>query len=266
MKDDPPTAHITFDDGHAYERFMGRWTRAAGDAFLDWVAPPRRAHWLEVGCGTGAFTELVLNRCTPASLIGIDPAVPQIEFCQRRPIGQRADFRVADAQALPFSDDSFDVIASALVLNFIADIRRALSEMRRAARADAVVAGYVWDFASARAPNSCLVLGLREIGISPPRMPGSEISTLDFLKASFTQAGFKEVAVTSFDVSVTFANFDDFWRAQTPPFSPLTGIIAGLAPAIRKKLIDAVRAQAITGLDGAISCSARANAIKAAVP
>ena len=55
------TAH--FDDAAAYERFMGRWSRAAGSPFLDWLAPPAGARWLEIGCGTGAFTEQVLNTC-----------------------------------------------------------------------------------------------------------------------------------------------------------------------------------------------------------
>ena len=32
---------IRFDDGQAYEDFMGRWSRLAGDAFLDWLSPPR---------------------------------------------------------------------------------------------------------------------------------------------------------------------------------------------------------------------------------
>ena len=37
----------SFEDGAAYERFMGRWSRAAGAAFLDWLAPPPGLHWLD---------------------------------------------------------------------------------------------------------------------------------------------------------------------------------------------------------------------------
>ena len=43
---------ISFNDGDAYERFMGRWSRAAGRLFLDWLNPPPLARWLEVGCGS----------------------------------------------------------------------------------------------------------------------------------------------------------------------------------------------------------------------
>jgi len=56
-----------FADGQAYERLMGRWSRAAGELFLDWLSLPKGLKWLDVGCGTGAFTELVIPRTSPPS-------------------------------------------------------------------------------------------------------------------------------------------------------------------------------------------------------
>jgi SAM-dependent methyltransferase len=265
MTDDPATA-IAFDDGQAYERFMGRWSRAAGEIFLDWVAPPRRAGWLDVGCGTGAFTDLVIRKCAPASVVGVDPACAQIEYCRRQPMAEHVDFRVAHAQAMPFARGSFDVIASALVLNFVPDIRLALREMRRVGRSGGLVAGYVWDFAAARAPNSCIALGLHAIGIAAPSPPGTAVSTLDSLTAAFERAGFDDVGSTSFDIDITFATFDDFWHAHTPSFSPLTRIVVGLTHADRMKLMDFVRAHVVMAADGTTSWSARANAIRGRVP
>jgi hypothetical protein len=176
------------------------------------------------------------------------------------------DFQVADAHVLPFPDCSFDIVAHALVLNFVSDSHRAVGEMRRVGRSSSLVAGYVWDFASARAPNSCIALGLRRIDIAAPQMPGTDMSTLDSLKASFERAGLEDIRIRPFDVSVTFPDFDDFWHTQTPSFSPLTRIINGLTRANRMKLIDLVRGQLVFGLDGTVSCSARANAVKARVP
>ena len=46
-----------FDDGEAYERMMGRWSRLVGRKFLDWLDVPTEQRWLDAGCGNGAFTQ-----------------------------------------------------------------------------------------------------------------------------------------------------------------------------------------------------------------
>ena len=61
-----------FVDGEAYERRMGRWTRLAGEAFLNWLDVPTGLQWLDVGCGSGAFTEVLTARCLPAKVVAID--------------------------------------------------------------------------------------------------------------------------------------------------------------------------------------------------
>jgi len=78
-----PAAAISFDDGAAYERFMGRWSRAVGARFLDWLAPAAQAFWLEAGCGTGAFTQLVSGRCRPATIVAFDPSREQIAYARQ---------------------------------------------------------------------------------------------------------------------------------------------------------------------------------------
>ena len=47
---------IRFEDGAAYETYMGIWSRKVGEEFLAWLKPPRDLSWLDVGCGNGAFT------------------------------------------------------------------------------------------------------------------------------------------------------------------------------------------------------------------
>jgi ubiquinone/menaquinone biosynthesis C-methylase UbiE len=50
-----------YADGEAYERFMGRWSRASGREFVRWLDPSQGLLWLDVGCGTGAFPEVILD-------------------------------------------------------------------------------------------------------------------------------------------------------------------------------------------------------------
>jgi SAM-dependent methyltransferase len=257
---------ITFDDGAAYERFMGRWSRAVGTVFLDWLAPPKDARWLDVGCGIGVFTELILDTCSPAAAIAVDPAAAQIDYARNQPVARRADFRVADAQSLPFPDCGFDVVASALVINFIPDRPRALAEMRRVGRPAGIVAGYVWDFAAERSASWPSAGGLRQIGVEPPRVPGTEDSSIEALQSLFERAGFEEIAVRPIDVTVSFPDFDDYWRSQTQTFTPQGKIIAALPETDRVKLAGIVRAALSAGPNGSVAYSARANAIKSRVP
>jgi trans-aconitate methyltransferase len=73
-----------FTDGVAYEKLMGRFTRTAGEIFLDWLALPKGLGWVDVGCGTGAFTQLVLDCCAPSRIEALDPAEDQIAYALAR--------------------------------------------------------------------------------------------------------------------------------------------------------------------------------------
>jgi ubiquinone/menaquinone biosynthesis C-methylase UbiE len=257
---------FSFDDSAAYERAMGRWSRAVAPAFLDWVAPPSGARWLDVGCGTGVFTELVVDACAPSTISAVDPSSAQIEHARRQPVAGRADFQVGDAQALPFADGVFDVVVAALAINFIADRPRALSEMRRVARAGGIVAGYVWDFADERSPSGPLRDGMRRFGIDVPELPGTSHSSLGALESLFREAGFESVASRSIEVTQRYSGFDDFWQAQTPGYSPTTRIIAAMTTGECARLKKKVREGLPSDPDGGIAYSARAHAVRARVP
>ena len=76
---------IRFDDGAAYERYMGLWSRKVGEKFLDWLSVVDGMRWLDVGCGNGAFTEILTQHCAPAALAGIDPSAEQLAFARTLP-------------------------------------------------------------------------------------------------------------------------------------------------------------------------------------
>ena len=79
---------IRFDDGAAYGRGMGVWSQLAGRVFLDWLAPSSGLRWIDIGCGSSAFTELLAQRCAPDEIQGIDPSEAQFAFAR---LGQRCE-------------------------------------------------------------------------------------------------------------------------------------------------------------------------------
>ncbi len=255
------TAH-GFDDSEAYEQFMGRWSRSIGAAFLAWLQPPIGADWLEVGCGTGIFTALIERSCAPATVIGIDPAQSQINHAGRRAETTKAVFRLGDAQDLPFDDASFDAIALPLVLNFIPDRARALSEIHRVARPGALIAACVWDFVAERSPSGPLRRAMRRIGIDVPPVPGTDASGLSTLAELFARERFNDVVTATIEVTVSFDSFDDFWSSQTPDRAPITRLIATLAPKDQDHLREMLRLELRPLACGGVEYSACANAIR----
>jgi ubiquinone/menaquinone biosynthesis C-methylase UbiE len=257
---------IDFNDSAAYGRAMGRWSRAVAPVFLQWLAPSSNARWLDVGCGTGIFAHTLLELCSPAAVVGVDTAPAQIAQASRGPAAGRASFEVADARKLPFAEASFDIVASALVLNFVPDPSQAMAEMRRVACGGGAVAAYVWDFTEELSPSGPLRLAMRRFGLQVPPIPGTAGSGLEALRALFQEAGLERIETRTIDVCLAYRDFEDFWDAQTPSYSPTTTIIASITGNDRGRLMHAVRSQLPTAPGGVIEYFARANAIKARVP
>src|SRR5689334_10647457 len=139
------TSQIVFDDGAAYERYMGVWSRLVAARFLDWLASKPAQRWLDIGCGNGAFSVMIAERCAPAMINGIDPSEQQLAFARTRLAPTVATFERGDAMALPFGDDSFDVAVMPLVIFFVPDPAVGVSEMARMVRQGGTVASYSWD-------------------------------------------------------------------------------------------------------------------------
>jgi SAM-dependent methyltransferase len=169
-------------------------------------------------------------------------------------------------QQLPLADATFDVVASALVFNFVPDRLLAIAEMRRVARPGGVLAAYVWDFAQESSPSGPLRRAMRRFGVEVPAIPGTEASRLEALSALFATAGLERIETRTIDVCLAYRDFDDFWQAQTPGYAPTTKVIAAMNDRERMRLMRTVESSLPRGPGGSIEYCARANAIKARVP
>jgi len=255
---------IRFEDGAAYERMTGTWSRLAGDVFLDWLAPPQALRWIDIGCGNGAFTELIVGRCAPAEVRGIDPSEEQLAFARQRPAGRMAEFRQGDAMALPFPEDRFDAAIMALVIFFVPDPAKGVAEMVRVTRPGGTVATYAWDMLGGGYPLEPIQAELRESGITPPLPPSVDSSRMEALGDLWVGAGLEAVATREITVQRTFADFDDFWTNSLGP--SLVPVVTAMAPSDVERLKARVNARLAADAAGRISCEARANAITGRVP
>ena len=143
---------IRFTDGIAYERFMAPWSRSAGALFLSWLAPEPGRAWVDVGCGNGAFTEMIFARAAPFSVCAIDPSEAQVSYARQKLAGKPVEILVGDAMTLPYPDARFDVGVMALVLFFVPDPPKGAAEMARVVKPGGTVASYTWDVEHGGAP------------------------------------------------------------------------------------------------------------------
>jgi arsenite methyltransferase len=92
---------------------------------------------LDVGCGAGA-TPVFLARKIGCRVVGVDTSAGMVERSRERAkregVTHQVEFRVGDAQDLPFGDDVFDAVITESVTAFPADKQRAVNEYARVTR------------------------------------------------------------------------------------------------------------------------------------
>lgn len=256
---------IHFDDGAAYERYMGRWSQLVGEIFLDWLAPQPGLRWLDVGCGNGAFTERIVERCAPAAVQGIDPSEEQLAYARTRSSLRDTLLHRADATALPFSDNTFDVAVMPLVIFFVADPAGGIAEMARVVYPGGAIAAYAWDMIGGGFPYKLLRDEMRELGIAAPVPPSPDASRLDAMRDLWAGAGLDHIDTREITVQRTFVDFDDYWTTILGG-SSIGSKLATLAPGKLALLKNRVQAHLPTDDSGRITYSARANAVKGYLP
>jgi SAM-dependent methyltransferase len=262
--------HDAWQAGDSYDRYMGRWSRRIAPRFLDWIAVPAGAAWFEVGCGTGALSTAIIEHRNPQNLVGIDPSEGFVAHARAHVVDPRASFRVGDALSLDAASQSFDAVVSALVLNFVPDRSRALSEMRRAARSGGTIAFYVWDYPGGGVEfmrafwDAATALDPKAHDLGEGRR--FPFCNPDDLTQLMHEAGLGDVACTAIEAPAVFADFDDFWQPFTLGTGPAPGYCMSLEAAARERLRQRLEASLPRTADGAIPLKVRAWAAKGVAP
>jgi SAM-dependent methyltransferase len=254
-----------WDIAEAYEYYVGRWSRPVAESFVNWLDVPAGGRWLDVGCGTGALTTVVLQAGRPGEVHGVDPSEGFLTHARRRADDPRARFSVGDARALPFPDSRFDAVVSGLVLNFVPEPAAAAAELARVVAAGGVVAAYVWDYAdgmqmirhfwdaaTALDPDAAEQAEGRRFPLCRPEP----------LHQLWTAAGLDGVEVEPIEVPTRFPDFDDYWSPFLGGQGPAPGYVGTLDEDRRAALRALLRERLPMARDGSIPLSARAWAVR----
>ncbi len=104
---------------------------------------------LEVGCGNGATTGLLMTHLDPAELVGVDPAPGLIEMAEETFAGEiRASFHAGEAARTEEPDSSFDVVVAHTVYSHLTDPEAALAEAHRVLKPGGRLVIFDGDFAT----------------------------------------------------------------------------------------------------------------------
>jgi SAM-dependent methyltransferase len=192
-----PTEHYTHGHHESVLKSHTWRTIANSAAYLE----PHLRHGLtllDVGCGPGTITVEFADRLAPGRVVGLDASADIVAKASADWVRPSLEFVAGDAYALPFDDDSFDIVHAHQTLQHLADPVAALREMRRVAKPGGVVAARDVDYAGfiwyPLLPGLDLWLELYE---HVHRSNGGEPDAGRRMKAWALKAGFTEVAATA---------------------------------------------------------------------
>jgi SAM-dependent methyltransferase len=247
---------------------MGRWSIRLAPLFVNFAKVPDGGSVLDVGCGTGSLVSTVAAAAPHSTVVGIDPALPSVQYARTRFTDPRITINHGNALALPYPTESFDQTLSLLVLMFIPHPEQAASEMRRVTRPGGIVAACTWDreglemsslfweVASTIDPESA-ARAERPLRLDQPGQ----------LAALWHVTGLEHVEEAGLEMRMDFTSFDDYWQPILQGSGPNGIYVVGLSPdhrdALRRALQERLQANRP---DGGFSLRAKALAVRGVVP
>lgn len=239
----PSTFNVHNADG--YDRLMGRWSQKLAPQFVAFAGLSPGERILDVGCGTGSLTFVLAKNIEVADITAIDYSSVFVKAASQRNTDPRIKISQADACALPFEDGTFDRALALLVLHFIPQADKAISEMRRVVRPHGVVAAAVWDHLGGMPGMRMMIDTIAALSEGGRRLRNhycfQPMTKRGEMKRAFIEQGLAEVTETELLIRMDYTNFDDYWMPIAAGEGPLGKFVTDLAPADLAQAEAAVR-------------------------
>jgi ubiquinone/menaquinone biosynthesis C-methylase UbiE len=233
---------VSFDvAADAYDAFMGRFSKLLSPQMADLagVRPGQRA--LDVGCGPGGLTAVLVERLGADAVAAVDPSEPFVEAVRARHPG--VEIHRAAAESLPFPTHVFDIALAQLVVHFMADPVAGLREMARVTRRGGVVAACVWDHAGGQGPLGLFWAVAHELDrdvVDEGHFAGAREGHLAEL---FAAAGIRQIEATEMSANLEMSGFDEWWEPFTRGVGPAGAYLTTLDADRRTELRERCRAR-----------------------
>jgi SAM-dependent methyltransferase len=220
----------------AYGRYMGRYSEPLAYQLADYAGVTAGQSGLDVGCGPGAMTAVLVERLGSTHVAALDPSAPFVEAARSR--FPDVDIRLASAEDIPFEDARFDVTVAELVVHFMTDPVGGVREMARVTKPGGTVAACVWDHAGDTGAVSPFWKVARVLDPGIDDESGLTGAREGQLVEVFSAAGVGDIRSTRLTVHVDYASFDEWWAPLTTGVGPAGAYLATLTDERR----DALRA------------------------
>jgi SAM-dependent methyltransferase len=197
----------------SYDRFMGRFSVQLSPQLADLAGVGAGQRVLDVGCGPGALTGVLVGRLGPDGVAAVDPSESFVTAARERHPG--VDVRQAAAEEL--------------------------REMARVTRPGGAVAACVWDFAGGHGPPSPVWEAARELDPDvgdESQLPGAREGHLGEL---LTAVGLHDVEETVLVARSDYETFEDWWEPFELGVGPAGAYVASLGPERRAELRERCR-------------------------
>ena len=269
MADEKATPTVVFSAGDKYDRQTGAWSRLLAPRIIDFMQIREGEAVLDVGCGTGVLALAVAEITQASKIVGIDLSKGFIEYARGKSSDPRLIFEQADAQNLPYADDTFDHSVAMLVLQFVPDKFKAIAEMKRVTKPSGAIGTAFWDIAGKMHHNRALWQAVTTVDptAETPLSGNLSFGSPQEQSALMSEAGLEDVTVSEIVIQRRFSSLDEHWVPLITGEGVLRKYLGSLSPECQAAVKEQLRKNLLGDRqDGSFSIKSKAYATRGIVP
>jgi trans-aconitate methyltransferase len=253
-----------WDNTTGYEMYVGRWSNLVSIDFVDWLNSQSKLKWLEIGCGTGALTKVIAEKCLPSYLLAIDKSDNYLEKAKENVNSSNVSFLNADLSSYRLNEE-FHHITSGLVLNFVPQIEELLRYVMNNLKSGGQMSSFVWDYGGHYQPMRHFWGAAKEVTSGVEKFDAGikfKICTKEKLIQLFESLGLKDVQCTTIERIATFQDFNDYWLPIASAQGSVTEYMSTLTDTEKDKLKENIKRRLPIAFNGEIKLIISALAVK----